>query len=313
MKIDGKTRKYNREELSKFIRSPKSKTRGMAYKALLSLYEKNKGVLGEIYKKIAINWKNECIQIKGYSSPISVRNIGNDVDDKTVNSLLSVCKRNSEVFRRFFDKKARILNVKKLRRYDIYAPIQKKEKKKYVYDKAVRLVLQTLNNFDPKLGEFARMVFAENHIDSTVRPGKRSGAFCSTITPRITPYVLVNFKGKSNDVFTLAHELGHAIHSIAASGKSIFVAEAPLPLAETASTFSEMLLFDEILNKVSNEEKKSILTEHIDDLYSTISRQAFFTLFEIAAHKKIGEGATVEDISNEYMKIIKEQFGNSLI
>src|ERR1700745_2663751 len=73
-----------------------------------------------------------------------------------------------------------------------------------------------------------------------------------------------------------------------------------------------MLLFDEILNKVSNEEKKSILTEHIDDLYSTISRQAFFTLFEIAVHKKIGEGATVEDISNEVMKTLKEQFSNSI-
>ena len=313
VKIDGKTRKYNREELSQFIRSPKSKTREMAYKALLSLYEKNKGVLGEIYQNIALNWKDECIQIRGYSSPISVRNIGNDVDDKTVNSLLSVCKRNSEVFRRFFDQKARILNVKKLRRYDIYAPIQKKEEKKYGYDKAVRLVLQTLNNFDPKLGEFARMVFVENHIDSTVRPGKRSGAFCSTITPKITPYVLVNFKGKSNDVFTLAHELGHAVHSMAASGKSIFIQEAPLPLAETASTFSEMLLFDQILSQVSDEEKRSILVEHLDDLYSTIARQAYFTVFEIAAHKKIGDGATVQDITTEYMKTLQEQFGSSIV
>ena len=313
VKIDGKTRKYNREELSQFIRSPKSKTREMAYKALLSLYEKNKGVLGEIYQNIALNWKDECIQIRGYSSPISVRNIGNDVDDKTVNSLLSVCKRNSEVFRRFFDQKARILNVKKLRRYDIYAPIQKKEEKKYGYDKAVRLVLQTLNNFDPKLGEFARMVFVENHIDSTVRPGKRSGAFCSTITPKITPYVLVNFKGKSNDVFTLAHELGHAVHSMAASDKSIFIQEAPLPLAETASTFSEMLLFDQILSQVSDEEKRSILVEHLDDLYSTISRQAYFTVFEIIAHKKIGDGATVQDITTEYMKTLQEQFGSSIV
>src|SRR5437879_12763078 len=91
----------------------------MSYKALLSLYEKNKGVLGEIYQNIALNWKDECIQIRGYSSPISVRNIGNDVDDKTVNCLLSVCKRNWEVFRRFFDHKERILNVKKLRRYEL--------------------------------------------------------------------------------------------------------------------------------------------------------------------------------------------------
>jgi len=123
----------------------------------------------------------------------------------------------------------------------------------------------------------------------------------------------LNFKGRSNDVFTLAHELGHAIHSMSASDKSIFVQEAPLPLAETASTFSEMLLFDQILNQVSDREKQYILVEHMDDLYSTIVRQAYFTVFEIAAHQKIGESAMVQEISDEYTKSLKEQFGNSLI
>lgn len=312
VKIDGKLKKYNREELGVLVRNPKSKTREVAYKALLSQYDKQKGVLGEIYQNLVQNWKDESIEIRGYASPISVRNISNDTDDKTVDSLLSVCKYNAPVFQKFFTLKARILGMKKLQRYDIYAPTLKVKQKSYKYDQAVKMVLQTLNGFSPTLSEYAKKVFVQNHVDSSIRPGKRSGAFCSTISPKITPYVLVNFKGKSNDVFTLAHELGHAIHSIAASDKSIFVAEAPLPLAETASTFSEMLLFDEILNKVSNEEKKSILTEHIDDLYSTISRQAFFTLFEIAAHKKIGEGATVEDISKEYMKTLKEQFANSI-
>jgi oligoendopeptidase F len=312
VKINGKTRIYNREELSQLIRNPRAKIREIAYKSLLAHYDKNKGVLGEIYQNIALNWKDECIQIRRYPSPISARNIGNDIDDKTVNALLDVCQKNSDVFRKFFLLKARILNLKKLRRYDIYAPIQKKKEKRYTYDKGVRLVLDTLSNFSPKLGEFAKSVFIEKHIDSTIRLGKRSGAFCSTITPKITPYVLLNFKGRTNDVFTLAHELGHAIHSMAASDKSIFVQEAPLPLAETASTFSEMLLFDKILNEVSDEEGKSILVDHIDDLYSTVGRQAYFTIFEIAAHQKIGQGATVQDVSIEYMKSLKEQFGTSL-
>ena len=312
VKINGKTRTYTREELTQLVRSPNAKTREIAYKSLLSMFDKNKGVLGEIYQNIVLNWKDECIQIRGYSSPISVRNIGNDVNDKTVESLISVCRDNANVFRKFFLLKARLLKMKKIRRYDLYSPIQKKEEKRYTYDKAAKMVLQTLNSFSPTLGEFARRVFAENHVDSQIRLGKRSGAFCSTITPKITPFVLLNFKGRTNDVFTMAHELGHAIHSIAASDKSIFIQEAPLPLAETASTFSEMLLFDRILNQVSENEQQSILAEHIDDLYATVGRQSYFTVFEIDAHQKIGEGATVQDISNEYMKTLKEQFGGSL-
>ena len=312
VKIDGKTRIYTREELTQLVRSPKAKIREIAYKSLLSQFDKNKGVLGEIYQNIVLNWKDECIQIRGYASPISVRNIGNDVDDKTVESLISVCRSNADVFRRFFSLKGRILKMKKLQRYDLYAPIQKKEEKKYTYDKAVTTVLQTLDSFSPILGKFAKKVFTEDHVDSQIRTGKRSGAFCSTIAPKITPFVLLNFKGRANDVFTMAHELGHAIHSIAASDKSIFIQEASLPLAETASTFSEMLLFDRILNQVSDEERQAILVEHIDDLYATVGRQAYFTVFEIDAHQKIGENATVQDISDEYMKTLKEQFGSSL-
>ena len=312
VKIDGKTRRYNREELSVLIRNPKPKTREIAYRALLSEFDKDKGVLGEIYQNIVSNWKDECINIRGYASPISVRNIGNDIDDKSVDALLSVCKKNSDVFRKFFLQKARILKMKRLRRYDIYAPIQKKDEKRYSYDKAVKLVLETLNDFSPQLGEYARRVFVQRHVDSIIRPGKRSGAFCSTISPKITPYVLINFKGRIHDVFTLAHEIGHAIHSVSASDNSIFIAEAPLPLAETASTFSEMLLFNKILDQISEEEQQANLVNHLDDLYATVGRQAYFTLFEIAAHEKIGNGAMVQDISSEYMKTLKDQFGDSV-
>lgn len=314
VKIDGKKKKYTREQLTLLVRHRKPKVREIAYKSLFSEYEKNKGVLGEIYQNLVLNWKNECLEIRKYTSPISVRNIGNDVDDKTVDSLLTVCKNNSKVFQKYFSHKARMLGMKKLRRYDIYAPVVTKvNQRKYTFDQAVRLVLKTLNDFSPKLSEYAKKIFVQKHVDSSIRIGKRSGAFCSTIAPKITPYVLVNFNGRSNDVFTLAHELGHAIHSGSASNKSIFVQEASLPLAETASTFSEILLFDEILNKVSDNEKKSILAEQIDDLYSTVMRQSFFTSFEIAVHKKIGDGATVEEITKMYTKNLHEQFANSIV
>ena len=313
MKIGNKTKTLTREELTNYIRSTNPKIRETAYKTILSKYEQNKGVTGEIYQNIVLNWKDEGIEIRGYKSPISMRNIGNDVDDKTIESLLRVCRKNSPVFQKFFLQKAKMLKMKKLRRYDLYAPAAANIKEKnYPYDKSVKLVFESLGRFSPKLRDFAKKVFDQNHIDSSIRTGKRDGAFCSTLTPKITPFVLVNFTGKTRDVFTLAHELGHAVHSQAAQDRSILVQDAPLPLAETASTFSELLLYDNISDKISDNEKKIMLSEKIDDLYATIMRQSFFTIFEIKAHEQIGKGTTVDELSKTYLENLKEQFGNSV-
>ncbi len=313
MKVGKKTKILTREELTNFVRSTSKKTRESAYKTLFSKYYENKGVVGEIYQNIALNWKHEGVDMRGYKSPISMRNIGNDVDDKTIESLLQVCRKNSTVFQKFFVQKAKMLKMKKLRRYDLYAPAASNIKeKKYPYDKSVKLVFDSFGKFSPKLEKFARKVFDEKHIDSSIRSGKRDGAFCSTLTPKITPFVLVNYTGKSRDVFTLAHELGHAVHSQAAQDRSILVQDAPLPLAETASTFSELLLYDNISNEITDNEKKIILSEKIDDLYATIMRQSFFTIFEKDAHMQIGQGTTIDEISKTYLKNLQEQFGNSV-
>ena len=313
MKVGNKTKTMTREELTNYVRSTNPKIRETAYKTILSKYSENKGVVGEIYQNIVQNWKDEGIEIRGYKSPISMRNIGNDVDDKTIDSLLSVCKKNSPIFQKFFLQKAKMLKMKKLRRYDLYAPAAANIKEKnYSYDKSVKLVFESLGKFSTTLEEHARKVFNENHIDSGIRQGKRDGAFCSTLTPKITPYILVNFTGKSRDVFTLAHELGHAVHSQAAQDRSILVQDAPLPLAETASTFSELLLYDNLSSKISDDEKKAMLSEKIDDLYATILRQSFFTIFEVDAHKQIGDGTTIDEISKTYLKNLKVQFGNSV-
>jgi len=313
MKIGNKTQTMTREELTNYVRSTNPKIRETAYKTILTKYTENKGVIGEIYQNIVLNWRDEGIEIRGYKTPISMRNIGNDVDDKTIESLLSVCKKNSSVFQKFFVQKAKMLKMKKLRRYDLYAPAAANIKEKnYTYNKSVKLVFESLGKFSETLEGFARKVFNENHIDSSVRQGKRDGAFCSTLSPKITPYVLVNFTGKSRDVFTLAHELGHAVHSQAAQDRSILVQDAPLPLAETASTFSELLLYDNLSDKISDDEKKIVLSEKIDDLYATILRQSFFTIFEVDAHKQIGKGTTVDEISKTYLQNLKKQFGNSV-
>ena len=311
--VDGKKRTMNREQLTTLVRSKKAKTREAAYKSLFSKYNENKGVTGEIYQNIVLNWRDEGIGMRGFSSPITIRNISNNVDNETTKTLLNVCKKNSKIFQKYFLQKAKLLGMKKLRRYDLYAPRKSKIKEKnYSYDRSVKLVLDSLSKFSPVLSEDASGVFKKKHVDSIIRPGKTVGAFCSTPTPTITPYVLINFTGKSRDVFTLAHEIGHAIHSISASDKSILVSDASLPLAETASTFSEMLLYDKLSETVSKQEKKTMLSEKIDDFYATIGRQSFFTLFEIEAHKQIANSTTVDEISKTYLQNLNEQFGNSV-
>jgi oligoendopeptidase F len=303
----------NKEKLLSLVRSSKANERESAYKALFKTYEKNSGVLGEIYQNLVTQWRDENISIRGFKSPISVRNIHNNIDDTTVETLLAVCKENAHLFHDYFIEKAKLIGMKKLRRYDLYAPISSKNIPKFTFKNATRLVLDTFHKFDPSFALYTECLFKENHIDSEIRNGKMGGAFCYTVTPKRTPYVLLNFDGMMRDVSTMAHEFGHAIHSMYASDKPILVSHAPLPLAETASVFGEMLLNEEIYKKLNKEKKKIFLAEQIDDIYATVMRQAFFTIFEIEAHKQIVEkSVTIDNISDLYTKNLSTQFGNSI-
>jgi len=305
----------NREKLLTLTRSTKAEEREAAYKSLLEVYKKNSGVLGEIYQNRIIEWRNECLNMRGFKSPISVTNKQNNLDDTTVDILLGVCERNSKVFQEYFKQKTKMLGVKKLQRYHLYAPLTIKEsdQKRFTYGEAVDTVLQTFEDFDPKFRELAEKIFNEQHIDSEIRKSKIGGAFCASISPKITPYVLINFDGKSRDVSTIAHEFGHAIHSMTASDKPLTVWHAPLPLAETASVFAEMLLNDKLSERLTKIERRILLAQQIDDLYATIMRQAYFTLFEIDAHRVVAEqNATIDMLSELYLNNLKEQFGDSV-
>ncbi len=310
-------KKYiNKEKLMSLVRSNKSEERKAAYKSLFNVYENNSGVLGEIYLNLIVQWHDENIKIRGFDSPISVRNVYNDISDGVVSTLLDTCKRNSFIFHKYFNLKAKMLKLKKLERYHLYAPLVKKGmvQKRYTYEQAVNIVLNVFESFDPKFRDYARIVFNKNHVDSEIRKGKMSGAFCSTITPKLTPYVLLNYDGMYRDISTMAHEFGHAIHSICSSNLPIAVSHAPLPLAETASVFAEMLLNEKLAEEMTEDERSILLAEQIDDMYATIMRQSYFTLFEIDAHNEVIESnANIDNVSTLYKKNLQDQFGNSVI
>jgi oligoendopeptidase F len=304
----------NKEKLVSLVRSSQPSERVAAYKSLWSTYKKNSGVLGEIYINRVLNWHNEYITLRKFPSPISVRNLYNNIDDKTIETLLKVCRSNAIIFQNYFKEKSKMLKIKKLERYHLYAPLKSQKQQKIDYDKAMKMVLDAYEDFDPKFKQVVQGLIEKKHIDSELRDSKQGGAFCSTITPKIDPFVLLNFDGTIRDISTMAHEFGHAIHSVLASDKPISVQHAPLPLAETASVFGEMLLNDKVFNSVAAREKKILLAEQIDDFYATIMRQTYFTIFEVSAHDGISKNnaTTIDELADLYLGNLKEQFGDSV-
>ena len=310
--VDGEEKELTRGELMVYVQGTDPALREAAYQELYRVYGDDGAILGMMYQNLVRDWRNENVDLRKFASPISVRNLSNDVPDEVVDTLVEVSRQNVDVFQRYFRLKARWLGIEKIRRYDVYAPVVKSDKT-YEHPEAARLVFEAFEDFHPRIAELARRVLDDNHLDSEVRKGKRSGAFCASIQPGLTPWVLTNYQGRANDVATLAHELGHAIHAMLAEDHTLFTFHSSLPLAETASTFGEILLVDLLLAGETDEDvRRDLLFRQVDDAYATIMRQIYFALFERQAHKMTDEGATVDELSTAYLENLKEQFGDSV-
>jgi oligoendopeptidase F len=310
--VNGETKELTRGQLMAYVQGSDADLRAKAYQELYRVYGNDGPILGQMYQTRARDWYNENIGLRKFSSPIAVRNLANDVPDEAVDALLEVTRRNVGIFQRYFKIKAKLLGLERLRRYDIYAPVAKSDKK-FDYNDAAQMVFDAFRSFDPQIAEMAQRVFDQQHVDSEVRKGKRDGAFCWSVLPDMTPYVLLNYQGRARDVATMAHELGHAIHAMLASHHNTFTFHSSLPLAETASTFGEMMLTDKLLAEESDEAvRRDILFKQMDDAYATIMRQVFFALFEREAHDMIQKNASVDDLSKAYLTNLKEQFGDAV-
>jgi oligoendopeptidase F len=310
--VDGDEKELTRGEIMVYARGHDPDLRARAYQEIYRVYAQDGPVLGLIYQTLVRDWRNEQVELRHFADPISARNLANDIPDDVVDTLLQVCERNAPLFQRYFRLKARLLGLPRLRRYDVYAPITQSDKR-YDFSTGAEVVLDAFHQFDPQIAQLARRVFDDQHLDSEVRKGKRSGAFCATVTPDLSPWVLLNYQGRPDDVATMAHELGHAIHSLLAAHHTLFTQHASLPLAETASTFGEMMLIDRLLQQESDEGvRRDLLFRQVDDAYATILRQAFFALFERQAHEMIRQGASVDELAAAYLKNLKSQFGEAV-
>lgn len=301
----------SQEVITQFYRNFDPEVRKSAYTTVLTKYGDEESVLGELYKNLSNDWRNENVKLRGFKSPINVRNIGNDIPDKAVENLLKVTRRNIGIFKEYFQLKSRILGIDKPSRFDIYAPKDKIEKE-YTYDGAKELVLDTYKEFSEDMYNHAKKIFDDEHVHSELTDNKRSGAFCYTVQNDISPYILLNFTNKQDDVFTMMHEIGHGIHGLLASVQNKFNFHATLPLAETASIFGENILMRKFLNEADDKEKVSLLMNALDKAYGSIIRQSYFVIFEEDAHEAISKGATIDELNDLYMKNLKEQFQDAI-
>ena len=312
IKVGGKKHVVNREGLMTYVRSPKAAVRQTAYQELYRVFSVQRDVLGEMYKTLVNDWKSENVGLRRFSSPMAARNLGNDVPDAAVDVLLSVCAENAGLFQEYFKLKARICGITSMNRYHLYAP-HRTEVKKYRYADAVKMVLEAYRSFSPRMSDLAQQVFNDRHIDAPTRPGKLGGAYCYSVLPGMTPYVLLNYTGDARDIATMAHELGHAVHGMLAAHHSVFTFHSTLPLAETASVFGERILSDALMQQESNKKiRQGLLLGQLDDIYATVLRQAYFVRFERTAHQMIAEGATGDQLAQTYLRELRQQFGKAV-
>lgn len=310
--VNGEEKELTYGELMVYSRHPDPALRAAVYKELYRVYGEDGGVLAQIYASRINDWKSEQVDLRHFKTPIAARNLGNDVPDAAVDTMLEVCKQNATVFQRYFKLKAKWLGLNPMRRSDIYAPLAPVDTD-FPWNEGVTLVLDSFEKFSPRLAAEARSVFDAGHVDSEIRPGKRSGAFCASALPELAPFVQINYAGKARDVATLAHELGHAIHARMAREHSALTFHSALPMAETASVFAEMILNERLLRDTNDVlVKRDILARMMDDAYATVMRQAFFAMFEKTAHEAFNNGATADEVRELYWENLKAQFGDAL-
>jgi oligoendopeptidase F len=252
---------------------------------------------------------------RGFKRPISSRNLSNFVEDEVVDALIAaVHSAYPALSHRYYRLKAKWFGVDKMPYWDRNAPLPEQEDRLIAWPEAERTVLEAYGAFSPELAAVGRRFFEKAWIDAPVRPGKSPGAFAHPTVPSAHPYLLLNYQGKTRDVMTLAHELGHGVHQVLAAPQGALMADTPLTLAETASVFGEMLTFQALLKAEKDpRRRKTMLASKVEDMLNTVVRQIAFVEFERRIHDERRQGELTPDrIGAIWMDVQAESLGPAI-
>ena len=259
-------------------------------------------------KEIEDRWRN-------FPRPESSRNLANQVEDEVVDALnAAVTGSYADLSHRYYAMKANWFGKDQLDHWDRNAPLPDADNSIIPWDRATETVLTAYRDFSPDLADIGQRFFDNAWIDAPVRQGKSSGAFAHPTVPSAHPYLLLNYQGKTRDVMTLAHELGHGCHQVLAAPQGNLMADTPLTLAETASVFGEMLTFRKMLKAQDDPTlRKVMLAGKVEDMLNTVVRQIAFFNFELRVHTARRDGElTAEDICDIWMEVQTESLGPAI-
>ncbi|MFA7405725.1 MAG: M3 family oligoendopeptidase [Pelobacteraceae bacterium] len=312
MEMDGEMKEFTGEELLSMLHHTSADVRFRALTTFLERHGEHGIVYNAVFNNVALDHGQE-MELRNYQTPIQPTNIGNEIPDEAVEHLMSVTEANYGLAQEYFRIKAGMLKMDKLRNCDLYAPVAEVERA-YSFDEAREMVVDSYRDYSPEFGDIVEAFFTERRVDVLPRTGKSGGAFAMGISPQLPPFLLLNYTGTLRDLATIAHEAGHGLHFVVAQKQSALNYHAPLPLAETASVFGEMLLTRRLLdNEQDPQVRRSLLCAKIEDIIATTFRQTVLTRFELRLHNERANGLLSNDrIADIWLEENGKLFGDAV-
>ncbi len=310
--IDGK--ELTSAEALHLLSEPDGAVRKTAAKAIGQVFGDNVRVFAQITNTLAKDKEIED-RWRQFKRPISARNLSNYVEDEVVDALIAAVRQSyPRLAHRYYKLKAKWFGLDELPYWDRNAPLPNAEDRTVAWPQAERIVLDAYAAFSPDMASIGRRFFDNRWIDAPTRPGKSPGAFAHPTVPSAHPYLLLNYQGKTRDVMTLAHELGHGVHQVLAGPQGQLMADTPLTLAETASVFGEMLTFQAMLKAETEPTKqKSMLAAKVEDMLNTVVRQIAFVEYERRVHDERRQGELSADrIGEIWLGVQSESLGRAI-
>ncbi|MBE0581438.1 M3 family oligoendopeptidase [Devosia sp.] len=311
--VDGET--LNMESTLHLLSEKDEKKRESAFKALGKTLAGNARLFTHITNVLAKD-KEISDRWRGYEDIADSRHLANSVEREVVDALqAAVQEAYPRLSHRYYKMKAKWFGKDQLNSWDRNAPLPTSDERTWDWESAVSTVMEAYGKFSPKLAEVAAPFFNSGWIDAPTGDGKLSGAFAHPTVPSAHPYLMLNYLGRSRDIMTLAHELGHGVHQRLAAAQGPILSNTPLTLAETASVFGEMLTFRHLLNSTTDPRQRfALLSGKVEDMLNTVVRQIAFYTFERRVHtaRRQGELKT-EEINQIWLEVQKESLGDAII